>query len=61
MNDTNNLNLSYEAIGQILKSSEMLNVCASYANKYAESGDDVRLFIGFDRAHAIIYPKPERN
>lgn len=45
--------LNYEGIGKLLKSADALSLCESFARKY--DGDRIRTFVGFDRAHAIVY------
>lgn len=42
-------------IRALLQSSEMLALTESYASQMGASGDDMRPFIGFDRAKTIIY------
>lgn len=49
------LQLSYEAIGEILRSEEVQSVCNSYANQMCGSDQHVKSFTGFDRCHALIY------
>lgn len=42
-------------IRALLQSSEMLALTESYASQMGASGDDMKPFIGFDRAKTIIY------
>ena len=42
-------------IRALLQSNEMLALTESYASQMGASGDDMRPFIGFDRAKTIIY------
>lgn len=49
------IKLDYEGIGTILRSNELENLCVSYAEKYMDSDKRMKSFIGFDRAHAIVY------
>lgn len=50
--------LNTDGIGQLLKSSEAVQLCESFANQY---GGEVRSFVGFDRAHAIVYEEKEER
>lgn len=50
-----------DGIKALLKSNEMLNLCESLAEKRKAPDQHVKSFIGFDRAHAIIYPDTEDN
>lgn len=49
------LNLSYEEIGKILKSNQVQSVCNSYAKQMCKSDQHIKSFVGFDRCHALIY------
>lgn len=46
------------AIRRLLQSEEMLQMTMSYASRYG-SGDELKPFIGFDRAKTIV--KESRN
>ena len=52
-------NVKYEpnsaGIRALLQSDEMLSLTESYAVQMGASGDDMKPFIGFDRAKTIIY------
>lgn len=52
-------NVKYEpnstGIRALLQSDEMLSLTESYAVQMGVSGDDMKPFIGFDRAKTIIY------
>lgn len=52
------IELNYDGIGKLLKSSEALGLCESYASRY---DGDMKSFIGFDRAHAIVYEENEKK
>lgn len=47
------IELDYDGIGKLLKSNDAMNLCESFARKY--NGDRVKTFVGFDRAHSIVY------
>lgn len=53
--------LQRDGIKALLKSDEMLQMCESLAEARKSSDEHVKSFIGFDRAHAIIYPDIEDN
>lgn len=55
MSNIQDLKLDYDAIGELLKSDDMLDLCDSYAQDYKQAGDSLVEFIGFDRAHAHLY------
>lgn len=57
MNETK-IELDYDGIGKLLKSSEALDLCESFASQY---DGRVKSFIGFDRAHAIVYEEKEEK
>lgn len=42
------------AIRRLLQSEEMQNLTLSYAQRYG-SGDELKPFIGFDRAKTLVY------
>lgn len=42
-------------IRALLQSDEMLALTESYASQMGASGEDMKPFIGFDRAKTIIY------
>lgn len=47
-----------KGIGELLKSKDMTNVLRVYANQVqgrAGDGYDVDTYVGFDRAHAVVY------
>ena len=46
-------------IRSLLQSGECLSVMESYASMYADSDDDMRPFIGYDRAKVFV--KEERK
>lgn len=50
------LKLSYDEIGKILKSDEVMKVCISHANQMKKDDQHIKSFVGFDRCHALIYP-----
>lgn len=55
------IKLDYEAIGKILKSNEVMNICNEYATKYVQSNQHIKSFKGFDRCHALIYFNTRKN
>lgn len=56
-----NLSLSYEQIGNILKSDEVMNVCVQKAEELKKSDQRIVAFVGFDRCHAHIYQDREKK
>ena len=56
-----NFELDKKAVGRLLKSQEMLDLVKGEAEKRCDSESHVKSFIGFDRAHAMVFPDTERN
>lgn len=47
--------LNKAGVGELLKSSEMMSVLESYADKVADNaGEGYKTFVGFDRAHVSV-------
>lgn len=55
------LTLEYKAIGALLKSDLLKEVCVHEAEKKAGSNGHVKSFVGFDRVHAIAYPNTKKH
>lgn len=53
--------LDKKAVGRLLKSQEVLDLVKGEAEKHSDSESHIKSFIGFDRAHAMVYPDTERN
>lgn len=55
--------LNRKGVRELLQSREMLNVVTKYAYQVqnrAGDGYEVDNFVGFDRAHAVVYPKTQK-
>ena len=48
-------------IRALLQSSEMLTLTESYASKMGATGDEMKPFIGFDRAKTFIYSRDRED
>jgi hypothetical protein len=48
-------------IRALLQSDEMLALTESYASQMGASGEDMKPFIGFDRAKTIIYSTDRKD
>lgn len=46
---------------EVLQSKEMLKITEEYAQQEAGSDTHLKPFIGFDRAHTIVYPNTRRH
>ena len=53
--------LDKKGVGQVLKSKEMLDMLEKEAADRSDGDHHVKSFIGFDRAHAIVYPNTKEN
>lgn len=60
MNDIR-VKLSYDGIGEVLRSKEMLRVVKDVAKESANSNEHVKSFIGGKRAAALIYPNTKKH